>query len=189
MSVGELVSLFNKVTGQQTASLLKRYCFTVTFQVFCQYIFKYFGSSCFLVHTSEWLLPVCGKCTSQESCVKICVKEGSIFCFVFVFWGYSFCTTFYCDFLKLGIAPLMLKILLNIFFIFLFRFKTQISYYILIDDSVIRFLKMFHILLHHFNCPGCLETKIMTMSTDINFISNNVKGIQNSLKRLKIFNY
>ena len=29
----------------------------------------------------------------------------------------------------------------------------------------------------------------MTMTTDINFISNNVKGIQNSLKRLKIFNY
>ena len=28
----------------------------------------------------------------------------------------------------------------------------------------------------------------MTKTTDINFISNNVKGIQNSLKRLKIFN-
>ena len=29
----------------------------------------------------------------------------------------------------------------------------------------------------------------MTKTTDINFISNNVKGIQNSLKTLKIFNY
>ena len=48
---------------------------------------------------------------------------------------------------------------------------------------------MFHILLHHFNCPDCLETKIMTKTTDINFISNNVKGIQKSLKRLKIFTY
>ena len=28
----------------------------------------------------------------------------------------------------------------------------------------------------------------MTKTTDLNFISNNVKGIQNSLKRLKIFN-
>ena len=28
----------------------------------------------------------------------------------------------------------------------------------------------------------------MTKTTDINFISNNVKGIQNSLKRLEIFN-
>ena len=141
------------------------------------------------MHTSEWLLPVCGKCTSQESCWKICVKEGTIFCFVFVFWGCPFCTTFYFDFLKLGIAPLMLKIiLLNILFLFLFNFKTQISYYILIDDSVTDLL-MFHIFLHHFNCPDCLETKIMTKTTDINFISNNAKGIQNSLKRLKMFNY
>ena len=46
---------------------------------------------------------------------------------------------------------------------------------------------MFHILLHRFNFLDCLETKIM--STDINFISNNVKGIRNSLKRLKIFYY
>ena len=29
----------------------------------------------------------------------------------------------------------------------------------------------------------------MSKTTDINFISNNVKGFQNSLKRLKIFNY
>ena len=46
---------------------------------------------------------------------------------------------------------------------------------------------MFHILLHRFNFLDCLETKIMT--TDINFISNNVKGIRNSLKRLKFFYY
>ena len=43
-------------------------------------------------------------------------------------------------------------------------------------------------MLHHFNSLDYLETKIMTETTDINFISNNVKGIQNSLKRLKIFN-
>ena len=29
----------------------------------------------------------------------------------------------------------------------------------------------------------------MTKTTDNNFISNNVKGIENSLKRLKTFNY
>ena len=144
MSVGKFVSLFSNAAGQQTACLLKRYYFTVIFQVFCEYIFKLFGSSCFVAYTSEWLLPVCGKCTSQESCVKIHAKEGSIFCFVFVFWGYPFCMTFYFDFLKLSIAPVMLKIiLLNIFFLFLFNFKTQISYYILLDDSVTDFLKSF----------------------------------------------
>ena len=47
---------------------------------------------------------------------------------------------------------------------------------------------MFHILLHHFNCLDCLEKKIMTKTTVINFIQNNVIGIQNSLKRLKVFN-
>ena len=57
-----------------------------------------------------------------------------------------------------------------------------------------RFFKTFHlyisrILLHLFNSVDCLETKIMTKAMDINFISNNVKVFQNSLKRLKIFNY
>ena len=46
---------------------------------------------------------------------------------------------------------------------------------------------MFHYLLHHFNCHDGLGTKIMTKTIDINFISNNVKGIQNFLKRHKNF--
>ena len=137
----ESLFLVSKIAGQQTASLLKRYCFTVIFQVFYEYIFKLFRNTCFLAHTSEWLLPVCGKCTSQERCVKICVKEGSTFLFVFVFWGSPFCTTFYFNFLKLGIAPLMLKIIYNILLLFLFNLKTQISFYILIDDFVTGFLK------------------------------------------------
>ena len=91
-------------------------------------------------HTSEWLLPVCGNCTSQESCVKIYVKESSLFLVVFAFLGNPFCTTFYFEFLKLRIAPLMLKIILNIFFC---NFKTQISFYILIDDSANDFFKCF----------------------------------------------
>ena len=137
--MGGFVSPFSKVAGQKTASLLKRYCFTVIFQVFCEYIFKVFGNSCFLAHTSEWLLPVCGKCTSQKSCVEIYVEEGSIFFFVFVFWGNPFCTTFYFDYLKLGRTPFMLKIILNILFLFLFNFKTHISFYISTDDSVTDF--------------------------------------------------
>ena len=44
-------------------------------------------------------------------------------------------------------------------------------------------------MLHHFNCLDCLETKIKTKTTGINFISNNVKGIQNSLKNFRIFNH
>ena len=44
-------------------------------------------------------------------------------------------------------------------------------------------------MLHHFNCLDCLETKILTKITHINFISNNVKGIQNSLKTPKIFDF
>ena len=68
----------------------------------------------------------------------------------------------------------MLKIILDILFSFLFNFETQISLYTLIDDSVTDFLR-FHILLHDFNCLDCPETKIMANTTDINFISNNVK--------------
>ena len=131
---------FSEIAEHQTEPLLKRYYTAVIFQVFYKYIFKLFGSTCFLEHTSEWLLPVCGKCTSQESCVKIYVKESSLFLDVFAFLGNPFCTTFYFEFLKLRIAPLMLKIILNIFFC---NFKTQISFYILIDDSANDFFKCF----------------------------------------------
>ena len=47
MSVGEFVSIFSKVAGQETASLLKRYCFTVIFQVICEYIFNLLGVAVF----------------------------------------------------------------------------------------------------------------------------------------------
>ena len=50
------------------------------------------------------------------------------------------------------------------------------------------FLKRFMFRYIIFNCLDCLETKIMTKTADNNFISNNVKGIQNSLKNFKIFN-
>ena len=71
------------------------------------------------------------------------VKEGKIFLFVFVFWENLFCTTFYFDFLKFGIAPLMLKTILNTLFSFVFNFKIQIPIYILIDGTVTNFLKRF----------------------------------------------
>ena len=48
----------------------------VIFQGFCEYIFKFFGStSLFGAHSSAWLLPGRGKCTGQEHCVKLCAKE------------------------------------------------------------------------------------------------------------------
>ena len=118
------------LAGQQTEILLKRYCFTVIFQVFYEYFCCFFTSNGYF-HLLQ--------CTKQGSCVKICVEEGSIFCFVFGFLGNPFCTTFYFDFLKLVMAPLMFKIILNVLLLFLFNFKTQISFYILIDDSVTDF--------------------------------------------------
>ena len=37
---------------------------------------NFFGSNClFGAHSSEWLLPGCGKCTGQDHCVKNCAKE------------------------------------------------------------------------------------------------------------------
>ena len=54
----------------------KDICSIVIFQGFCEYIFKFFGSTClFGAHSSEWLLPECGKCTGQEHCMKICTKK------------------------------------------------------------------------------------------------------------------
>ena len=91
--------------------------------------FKYFVStfSNFLGVAVFWRTILNGYCQSYQ---KICVKEGNIFNFVFVFWGNPFCTMFYFGFLKLSIALLMLKIILNILFLFLFNFKTQIYFYI-----------------------------------------------------------
>ena len=80
------------------------------------------------------------------------------------FFGKSILHHFSNFFLKLGIVPLMFKIILNILFLF-FNFKTKF----MIDDSN-RFLKTFHSLLHHFNCLDCLETKLITKSTDINIL-------------------
>ena len=84
----------------------------------------------------------------------------------------------------------MLKIILNMLFLFAFNFKTQNPLDILIGDSLTYFfILMFYILLHHFNCLNCFETKVMTKTMDINFISDNIKGIQISLKIFKIFSY
>ena len=68
MSAREFVFLFSKVAGQQNEPLLKRYLFS-----------KDFVRTCFLRHTLELLLPVYGKCASQKSSVKTCVKKGNIF--------------------------------------------------------------------------------------------------------------
>ena len=74
-------------------------------------------------HTYEWLLPVSDKCTSQEGRVKTCVKESNIFLFAFIFLGNLFCTKYHFDFLKLGMAPLILKIILINLFLFLLNSK------------------------------------------------------------------
>ena len=95
-----------------------------------------------MAHTSKWLLPVCGKCTSQERCVKIYVKESILFLVVIVFSENPFCTTCYFDFLKLRIVPLILKITFKYVAFIFFNFKTQISFHILIDDSVTDFLNV-----------------------------------------------
>ena len=136
-------------------------------------------------HTYEWLLPVSDKCTSQEGSVKTCVKESNIFLFAFIFLGNFFCTKYHFNFLKLFMAPLILKIILINLFLFLLNSKHKYLDWRLSN----RFFKTFHILLHLFNCLHCFERKLMTKTTDLNFISSIVKAISNSLERLKTFSY
>ena len=84
--------------------------------------------------------------------------------------------------------PLMLQIVLNILFLFLFNFKTHF-FYILTDDSLTDFLKRFIfcyiILIVLITLRQNSWLKIQTLL----FISNNVKGIQNSLKLRFICNW
>ena len=143
MSEREFVSPLVKFQDTKLSLCWKDIILQLFFKCFISIFSNFLRVPVFLEHTSEWLLPVCGKCTSQESCVKIYVKESSLFLVVFVFLGDPFCTTFYFQFLKLRIAPSMLKIILNILFLFLCHLKTQISFYILIDDSAKDFWKCF----------------------------------------------
>ena len=136
-------------------------------------------------HTYKWLLPVSDKWKSQEVSVKTCVKESNIFLFAFIFLGNLFCTKYHFNFLKLGMVPLILKIILINLFLFLLNSKHKYLDWRLYN----RFFKTFHILLHLFNCLDCFERKLMTKTTDLNFISSIVKAISNSLKRLKTFSY
>ena len=63
---------------------------------FCEYTFKPIGStSLFETHSSEWLLPGCGKCTRQE------IKKMGLFIVVVLFicgvifnWG-NFASCFF----------------------------------------------------------------------------------------------
>ena len=127
MSLREFVSLFTKVAGQQPASLLKRCFFCNYFSSILWVHFQNFSEYLFLGHTSEWLLPVCGKCTG-----RFCFLGESIL-HHFLFWIFYY--------FKLGMASL--SILLNILFLFVFNFKTQNSPYTLIYHSQTDFLKRF----------------------------------------------
>ena len=77
-------SFFVNLQANKLRLCWKDICYTVIFQGICEFIFKLLGGTClFGAHSSEWLLPGCGKCTDQEPCVNICAKEGNIFLFVF----------------------------------------------------------------------------------------------------------
>ena len=130
MSLGKFVSLFSKfaslfskAAGRQTASLLERY-------LFYSFFFKDFVSifSNFLGVLVFWgpLLNSCFQSVANAQAInvvwKFVLRKKTFVCFCF-----------------LG----MIKTILNILFLFRFNFKTQISFYILIDDSVTNFFKCF----------------------------------------------
>ena len=92
-----------------------------------QLFFKFFMSifSNFLGVPVFWhtLLNGYFQCVANAQAMKVVWKfvlRKAVYCFVF--WGNPFCTTFYFDVLKPGIAPLMVKIILNILFLFLLNF-------------------------------------------------------------------
>ena len=69
-------SFFVNLQANKTSLCWKDIGNKVIFQGLCEYTFKPIGStSLFEEHSSEWLLPGCGKWTGQEHCVKICAKE------------------------------------------------------------------------------------------------------------------
>ena len=105
------------------------------------------------VFLGQTLLNSCFHCVANaqvKDVRKFVLRKATYFCLFFFFWRNLFCTTFYFNSVKLVIAPLMLKIILKILFLFLFNFRTQISLYILIDDSITDFLKRFICTFHVF---------------------------------------
>ena len=104
----------------------------VHFQTFWEYLV--FGAH------FQWLLPVCGP---RSLCENLCQGRQHII-FGFCFLGSLFCTMFSFNFLKLGITPLMLKIILNILLLFVLNFKINFFYILILYlDSVTDFLKRF----------------------------------------------
>ena len=86
MSVGEFVSLLFLLISRPTNHIFAEKILVIQlfFKDFVSTFSNFLGVPVYLGHSSEWLLPGCGKCTGQECCVKICVKEGNIFLFEFV---------------------------------------------------------------------------------------------------------
>ena len=67
------------------------------FKGFVSTFSNFFGVPVFSGTFAEWFLPECDNCTGQEPPVKICLKDGKVSLFVWVFMGHSFYTTLYFD--------------------------------------------------------------------------------------------
>ena len=139
MSVGEFVSLLFLLISRPTNHIFAEKIFVIQLlsKDFVSTFSNFLGVPVYLGHT---LLNGCFKdvANAQAKNVvwKFVLRKATYFCLSL--------------FVKLGIAPLMPKIILNILLLFLFNFKTQISLYILIDDSVTDFLKRFICTFHVF---------------------------------------
>ena len=152
MSVGEFVSLLFLLICRPTNCVCAEKIFVI------QLFFKEFVSSFLnflgvLVYLGPTLLNGCfqdvANAQTKSLVWKFVQRKATYFCLflgksflhhVFFFFSFLF---FFFDFVKLGISPLLLKIILNILLLFLFNFKTQIFLYILINDSVTDFFKCF----------------------------------------------
>ena len=103
MSAGEFVSLFSKVAGQQTAPLLQRYCFTVIFQVFCEYIFNLLGVVVFWRTLLNGYFQSVADAQTKKVVWKSVLRKVAYFV-LFLFFGKSILHYVSFWFLKLGIA-------------------------------------------------------------------------------------
>ena len=133
---------------------------------------------------------------AQKCCLmkgKDCIRFVLFVIFLFRFWG--FCTVLLLITKNIGNAPLILN-----FWMFLYSFWTRefycfayTNFFLLINCSC-KFLLISitrsEQLDHPLNVFILLcQSLVVTMNSEITFISNNVKGIQNWVKIIKLFEY
>ena len=148
MPVGEFVSLLFLLICRPTNRVFAEKIFVIQlfFKDFVSIFLNFLGLLVYLGHTPlNGCFQDVANAKAKKVVLKFVLRKATYFClFLFfreIFFAPHFLFIF--DFVKLGIAPLILKIIINILLLSLFNFKTQNSLYILIDDSITDFLKRF----------------------------------------------